>query len=139
MGKGNGAPATLPQSAFYIDNRLSNTSENSAANGQLLPNHAEKAEHLAITVSNLPDMELMEPVPRDRQIALEFPNISAWVPDLFGPGSAGGESNTVTRTLRKLGKGRSTQPNDGRPNQRQVSHEPLNIYSFLWQHEYGPC
>ena len=60
----------------------------------------------------------MEPVPKAKQMALEFPNISAWVPDLFGPGSAD-SGNIISKALQKLHLSRSTQP-AGKPKERQV-------------------
>ena len=59
----------------------------------------------------------MEPVPKAKQMALQFPNISAWVPDLFGPGADSG--NFISKTLQKLHLSRSKQTS-GKPKERQV-------------------
>lgn len=123
MGKDDGSAAKLPASAFNVE---SPDIENGLPNGQVPSSGAEvrkeKAEHLAIMVSNVPETQLMEPVPQEKQLTLVFPHISAWVPDLFGPGSAGMDANIVTRSFQKLARGRSTQPNDGRPKERQVNY-----------------
>lgn len=72
---------------------------------------------------------IMEAVPKAKQLALEFPHISAWVPDLFGPGSAD-SGNLFSRALQKLHLSKSTQRH-GKPKQRQVLHATPYRHSYM--------
>jgi hypothetical protein len=72
---------------------------------------------------------IMEAVPKGKQMALEFPHISAWVPDLFGPGSAD-SGNLFSKALQKLRLSKSTEL-QGKPKQRQVLHATPNSHRCM--------
>ena len=115
--------ATVPSSAFFVESGAVADVEQGFRNGSDHARGAEarkdKAELLSIMVSRPgADVQLMEPVPKDKQLTLDFPNISAWVPELFGPNSAAGKGGIVSRTLKKLTKRSSTR--DSKPKERQV-------------------
>jgi hypothetical protein len=115
--------ATVPSSAFFVESGAVADVEQGFRNGSDHASSAEarkdKAELLSIMVSRPgADVQLMEPVPKDKQLTLDFPNISAWVPELFGPNSAAGKGGIVSRTLKKLTKRSSTR--DSKPKERQV-------------------
>ena len=59
----------------------------------------------------------MEDVPKEKQLALEFLNISAWVPDILGPKAKG---NFMEKTYKKLRKSRAKKPIEDKPMERQV-------------------
>lgn len=117
-------PATVPSSAFYVDSASPTDIEQGLQNGSMqgagaAEHRKDKAELLSVVVSKTgADVQLMEPVPKDKQLTLEFPNISAWVPDLFGPNSAAAEGDIIRKTFRKLTKRRSTR--EAKPSNRQV-------------------
>ncbi len=73
-----------------------------------------KAEHVTLDVGT--HKQLMEDVPTEKRLVLSFPHISAWVPDLLGPGSAEG-GNMFTKAFQKLKGGK---PKPGKPKERQV-------------------
>ena len=116
--------ATVPSSAFFVEGNDHTDVEQGLRNGSQLANgtvelRKDKAELLSMTISRPgADVQLMEPVPKDKQLTLVFPNISAWVPDLFGPNSAAGEGNFVSKSWKKLTKRKSTR--DSKAKDRQV-------------------
>ncbi len=124
MVKGDEA-ATVPSSAFFVESGDVVDVEQGFRNGSEGASGAEarkdKAELLSIVVSRPgADVQLMEPVPKDKQLTLDFPNISAWVPDLFGPNSTSGSGGIMSSTWKKLTKRRSTR--DSKAKERQVRY-----------------
>ena len=73
-----------------------------------------KPEHVALQVGD--PRQLMEDVPMEKRLMLTFPHISAWVPDLFGPGAQQG-GNFVTKAFQKLKGGK---PKPQKAKERQV-------------------
>ncbi|BDA45889.1 ABC transporter G family member 14 [Coccomyxa sp. Obi] len=116
--------ATVPSSAFFVEGTDDADVEQGLRNGSqqangTVENRKDKAELLSNAFSRPgADVQLMEPVPKDKQLTLVFPNISAWVPDLFGPNSAAGEGNFVSKNWKKLTKRKSTR--DIKPKDRQI-------------------
>ncbi len=116
--------ATVPSSAFFVENGDHTDVEQGLRNGSQQANgtvelRKDKAELLSMAISRPgADVQLMEPVPKDKQLTLVFPNISAWVPDLFGPNSAAGEGNLVSKSWKKLTKRKGTR--DSKAKDRQV-------------------
>ena len=58
--------------------------------------------------SNTHSTCVLQDVPPEKRLTLSFPHISAWVPDLFGPGAPQG-GNLFTRAYEKLRGGKSEQ------------------------------
>ena len=75
-----------------------------------------KAEQVTLDIGT--HKQLMEDVPNEKRLTLSFPHISAWVPDLLGPGSAQG-GNIVTKAFHKLKGGKAKTE---KPKERQVRH-----------------
>lgn len=108
MGSPGNVPGVQP-AAFHVDG-------NGLLGGGKADNVGQDA-HIHVELGE--PVQLMEPVPREQQMALEFPNISAWVPDLFGPGAAE-QGNPISRTLQMLHLSRATQPKAPKQKERQV-------------------
>lgn len=127
--------ATVPSSAFFVENGDYTDVEQGLRYGSQQTNgnvehRNDKAELLFNAISRPgADVQLMEPVPKDKQLTLVFPNISAWVPDLFGPNSAAGEGNFVSKSWKKLIMRKSTR--DSKAKDRQVQLVAHDLPSVL--------
>lgn len=88
-----------------------------------------KPEHVALQVGD--PRQLMEDVPMEKRLMLTFPHISAWVPDLFGPGAQQG-GNFVTKAFQKL-KGGKPKPQKAKERQVGTLLNLPYVYTCLWQ------
>ena len=113
--------ARIPSSAFFVEHAAPAEAAGGIATGghraqsTMTAGDLLKAEHVTLDVGT--HKQLMEDVPIEKRLLLSFPHISAWVPDLLGPGSAEG-GNIFSKTFHKLKGGK---PKAGKPKERQVS------------------
>ena len=120
--------ARIPSSAFYVEHAAPAEAAGGIATGGHRPQSTMtagdllKAEHVTLDIGT--HKQLMEDVPIDKRLTLRFPHISAWVPDLFGPGAAQG-GNIFTKTLHKL---RGDKPKAEKAKERQVNCSVLTRY-----------
>ena len=105
----------VPSEAFHVDGAAQILGPQSVTGAAAMP--AAKAEHIHLELGE--PLQLMEPVPENKQMALEFPNISAWVPDLFGATSK--KQSLLGKAFGMLHLSRSTQPQNAKPRERQVT------------------
>ena len=104
----------VPSQAFFVDGSQQHVGAEGVTGAADMP--AAKAEHIHLELGE--PLQLMEPVPKDKVMALEFPNISAWVPDLFGAASK--KQSLLGKAFGMLHLSRSTQPRNSKPRERQV-------------------
>lgn len=110
LGEVGDNTAKIPSSAFYVEHAAPAEAAAGIANGghraqnNMLAGDLLKAEHVSLDVGT--QAQLMEDVPAEKRLTLSFPHISAWVPDLFGPGAPQG-GNVFTNTLKKLKGGKA--------------------------------
>ena len=111
--------AQIPSSAFYVEHAAPAEAAGGIASGGHRPQSTMtggdllKAEHVTLDVGT--HKQLMEDVPIEKRLVLSFPHISAWVPDILGPGAA--EGNVFSKAFHKL---RGGKPKPGKPKERQV-------------------
>ena len=116
----------VPSQAFFVDGAAQHAGSQGVAGVADMP--AAKAEHIHLELGE--PLQLMEPVPQSSQMALEFPNISAWVPDLFGATSQ--KQGLLGKAFGTLHLSRSTQPQNAKPRERQVTLMPFLDCSTIW-------
>ncbi|CAL5220454.1 g2473 [Coccomyxa viridis] len=115
--------ARIPSSAFFVEHAAPAEAAGGIATGghraqsTMTAGDLLKAEHVTLDVGT--HKQLMEDVPIEKRLLLSFPHISAWVPDLLGPGSAEG-GNIFSKTFHKLKGGK---PKAGKPKERQILYD----------------
>ena len=116
----------VPSQAFFVDDAAQNAGSQGVTGVADMP--AAKAEHIHLELGE--PLQLMEPVPEELRLALQFPNISAWVPDLFGATS--NKQGLLGKAFGMLHLSRSTQPQNTKPRERQVWFCPFLGHSITW-------
>ena len=126
--------ARIPSSAFFVEHAAPAEAAGGIASGghrsqtTMTAGDLLKAEQVTLDVGT--HKQLMEDVPIEKRLTLSFPHISAWVPDLLGPGSAQG-GNIITKAFHKLKGGK---PEIEKPKERQVRIlAAWEFCAYLWR------